>query len=50
VKTIWYILYWLAIFGVTLRVLLRIEENTRASLKAYAFVPRGTSNDEIYAK
>jgi hypothetical protein len=35
-KAIWYCLYWLVIFGVTLRVLLRIEENTRVPLRAYA--------------
>jgi hypothetical protein len=35
-KALWYCIYWLLIFGVTLRVLLRIEENTRAPLRAYA--------------
>jgi hypothetical protein len=36
VKTIWYCLYWLAIFGVTLRVLLKIESNTRTPLRVHA--------------
>jgi hypothetical protein len=32
-KAICYCIYWLVIFGVTLRVLLKIENNTRPPLR-----------------
>jgi hypothetical protein len=35
-KALWYCCYWLVIFGVTLRVLLKIENNTRPPLRNYA--------------